>query len=76
MQLPDSALKRSIKTFFQAAIGFLVGLIVTVWLVPGVPHAIITYVDQNLVYFLLAIGIPSGLASFIMNLFNNKISNW
>ncbi len=59
----DSATQRGLKTVAQSAIGFIVGLIAVVWTVPGVPEAVLSYVQTNLVQILLTVGIPSALAS-------------
>lgn len=76
----DSATGRGIKTFVQAVIGFVVGLIVTVWAVPGVPEAVIKYVEANLSQVLLTIGLPvalsTGIVSFIWNFFREDIKNY
>ena len=78
MQLPqqDSATGRAIKTFVQTVIGFLAGLIVVLWAVPGVPHAVLQYVQQNLVQVLIVVGVPSGLTSLVWNLFRKNVPNY
>ena len=62
MRLPeqDSATGRGIKTAIQATIGFLFGLVVVVWNVPGVPDAIIEYTEKNWMQIALAGGVPAG----------------
>lgn len=72
---PDSAVARAIRTFFQAFIGFVFGLLVVIWAVPGVPHAVIDYVSANWVQLALDLGIPSGVASFIWNLLRKDVPN-
>lgn len=69
MNLPqkDSVTSRAIKTAVQAMVGFLIGLIVVVWAVPGVPHAVISYVQSNLISVLLSVGIPSGVVTYAWN---------
>lgn len=78
MNLPsqDSATGRALKTAMQAIIGFFIGLILAVWAVPGVPEAIIAYIKSNFVGVALMIGVPSGLTSFIMNLFRPDVKNY
>lgn len=58
---------KGIRTALQAIVGSLIGLIVVVWAVPGVPEAVIEYAKTNWLPLLLAIGIPSGLVSWIQN---------
>lgn len=78
MKLPqnDSAVGRGLKTFVQAVVGLLVGLIVTVWAVPGVPHAVIGYLQTHVVELALLVGIPSGVTSLIWNLFRKNVPNY
>jgi hypothetical protein len=60
-------LNKGIRTALQAIVGALVGLVVVVWAVPGVPEAVIDYATTNLVPLLLAIGIPSGIVAWLQN---------
>jgi hypothetical protein len=60
-------LNKGIRTALQAIVGALVGLVVVVWAVPGVPEAVIEYATTNLVPLLLAIGIPSGVVAWLQN---------
>jgi hypothetical protein len=72
----DSATGRGLKTAVQAMIGFTVGLLFTVWAVPGVPAAVLNYVQDNAIKVLLLVGVPSGLTSFVWNLFRKNIPNY
>lgn len=60
-------LNKGIRTALQAIVGALIGLIVVVWAVPGVPEAVIEYATTNLVPLLLAVGIPAGLIAWVQN---------
>lgn len=60
-------LNKGVRTAVQSILGALVGLIVVVWGVPGVPEAVIAYVQDNLIQILLAIGVPSGLVAWGQN---------
>ena len=76
----DSATGRALKTFVQAVVGFIIGLAVAIWAVPGVPAAVHIYVINNLPQVLLTVGIPvavsSGIVSFIWNLLRKNVSNY
>lgn len=72
----DSAVGRALKTFVQAIVGFIIGLAITVWAVPGVPDAIWEYVRGNFVQVLLTVGVPSGLTSLVWNLLRKNIKNY
>lgn len=76
----DSATGRGLKTFVQALIGFVVGLFITVWAVPGVPEAVGNYVQANIGEVLLTIGLPiavsTGLVSLVWNIFRKKVPNY
>lgn len=61
----DNAAGRGVRTGLQAAIGFVSGLFVVVWAVPGVPEAIGDYVTKNLASFLAMIGIPSAMSGVV-----------
>lgn len=78
MRLPtqDSATGRALKTGVQAIFGFMIGLIVTVWAVPGVPNAIFNYLEGHIIEVLLVVGIPSGLVSMVWNYLRKDVSNY
>jgi len=82
MNLPkqDSSTGRAIKTAVQAIVGFVVGLVVVVWNVPGVPHAVVSYTQTHLVDVVIAVGVPtalaSGLTSFFWNFLRKDIPNY
>lgn len=63
----DTAFMRGVRTAIQAAIGFIVGLVITVWAVPGVPAAVSAYVAGHWIQLALTMGLPSGAAAFIWN---------
>lgn len=78
MRLPtqDSATGRAIKTAVQAVLGFCVGLIATVWAVPGVPHAVIAYVQQNFILLMVYFGMSAGFASLVWNFLRKEVVNY
>lgn len=78
MRLPaqDSSTGRALKTFAQAFIGFLVGLFVVVWHVPGVPQAVLNYLQTNAIQFALYFGVPAGVVAFVWNYFRKDIVNY
>lgn len=61
-------LNKGVRTAVQAIVGALIGLVVVVWAVPGVPEAVVEYLKSNAVPVLLAIGIPSGIVAWVQNL--------
>lgn len=71
----DSALARGIRTALQAFIGFLVGLLTTVWAVPGVPAAVLAYLQSNSLQLALAFGIPAGIVGFVWNVLRKDVPN-
>lgn len=66
----DTAPGRGIRTAIQAVIGFVTGLLVAVWAVPGVPDAIYSYVTQSLPNFLLLVGLPAGITGVVSYLWS------
>ncbi|WP_146082358.1 hypothetical protein [Rathayibacter sp. AY1C5] len=58
---------KGIRTAIQAIGGALVGLVAVVWAVPGVPEAVTSFLVDNTIPLLLAVGIPSGLIAFLQN---------
>lgn len=72
----DTALIRGVRTAIQAVIGFVTGLVVVVWNVPGVPEAVVSYTSNNIVQLAAAFGISSGLAAFVWNFFRKDVSNF
>lgn len=74
----DTAKGRGVRTAVQAFIGFVSGLIVTVLAVPGVSEAVFQYITDNLVNFLVLVGVPSaatGIVSWAWNIFRKDVSN-
>lgn len=82
MRLPDqdSSTGRAVKTAIQAVGGFIIGLIVVVWGVPGVPEAVIEYVRNNVFQIMITLGLPtiigSGGLSFVWNMLRKNIPNY
>lgn len=76
----DSATGRGLKTFVQAVIGFIIGLTIALFNVPGVPDAVVSYVQKHAVEMLLGFGLPvsisTGGASFVWNLLRKNIRNY
>jgi hypothetical protein len=60
---------KGLRTAAQAIIGAFVGLLVVVWAVPGVPEAVVHYLQLNAIGLLVSIGVPSGLAAWGWNAF-------
>lgn len=60
-------LAKGVRTGVQSIVGSLVGLVVVVWAVPGVPEAVTNYATNNWLPILLTIGIPSGLVAYAQN---------
>lgn len=58
---------KGVRTGLQAVAGSLIGLVVVVWAVPGVPEAVTAYVSTNWLPILLTIGVPSGLVAWLQN---------
>lgn len=71
----DSALARGIRTGIQAFIGFLIGLLTTVWAVPGVPEAVLAYLHSNALQLALAFGVPAGIVGFAWNVLRKDVPN-
>lgn len=63
----DTAVYRGIRTGLQAIAAFLVGAVLVVWNVPGVPDALYNYVVTDTLQNLLSVGVLSGLAGFAWN---------
>lgn len=58
---------KGLRTAVQTIIGALIGLVIAVWAVPGVPEVVIEYARTNLIPLLLVIGIPSGFVAWFQN---------
>jgi hypothetical protein len=71
----DSALMRGVRTAIQAAVGLVVGLVTTVWAVPGVPQAVTNYAGQHWLQLAVAVGVPSGVAGFVWNALRKDVPN-
>jgi hypothetical protein len=75
LRLPqtDSATFRGLVTALQALFTFIVGFILAVWQVPGVPKVAEDFVWNNAPQTLISFGIPlilgTGIVSFLFNRF-------
>ncbi len=82
MRLPtrDSAAGKGIATALQALCGFIFGLVLVVWNVPGVPQAVFGYVQNNVIALIMFFGVPmaiaSGVVGFVMNLIREEVKNY
>lgn len=70
MDLPDknTATRNSFEVFLKAGVGFIVGLVLAIWAVPGVPDAITAYLLDNWMQVALTVGLPSALGTGLVNL--------
>lgn len=66
-QEPKTPVVKGVRTAIQSIVGSVIGLIVVVWAVPGVPEAVVNYLQANWLPILLAIGVPSGLVAWLQN---------
>lgn len=74
----DSAKGRGFRTFIQAVVGFVVGLITAVWAVPGVSDVAVEYITKNLVNTLVLVGFPTvatGVVSWLWNVVRKDVKN-
>ena len=63
----NTPVAKGVRTALQAVVGVVIGLVAVVWAVPGVPEAVIAYLQDNLVQVLLLVGLPSGFVSYLQN---------
>lgn len=63
--------QKGVRTFLQTVAGSLVGLVLAVWNVPGVPDAVVAYAKTNfaplLVTLAALVGVPAGLIAYVQN---------
>lgn len=72
----ETAVRKSIRVFVYAILGFASGLISVVWAVPGVPEAVQQYALNNAPQLLLLFGVPTSLVSLIYNLKRDDVRNY
>lgn len=72
--MKNSPSAKGIRTFIQAVPGFFVGLALTIWAVPGVKEAIITYV-QNEGFALLSLVFSGAIFTGLFSFFQNKVED-
>lgn len=73
VHMKNTVLGKGLRTAVQAFVAFVVGLIVTVLHVPGVPEAIGTYVSGHLMDVLVMVGLPFAITSGIVAFIQNKV---
>jgi hypothetical protein len=66
-QEPKTPVVKGVRTGIQAIIGSVVGLVLVVWAVPGVPEVVVNYLQNNWLPLLLLVGVPSGLVAWLQN---------
>lgn len=66
-QEPKTPVVKGVRTGIQSIIGAVVGLVLVVWAVPGVPEAVTAYLQANWFLILLGIGVPSGFVAWLQN---------
>lgn len=71
----DSAVYRGIVTAVQAFIALAVGLFTTVWAIPGVPEAVISYLQNYAVQLGVSGALLTGLVSLAWNLVRKDVKN-
>ena len=63
--------QKGVRTFLQTVGGSVVGLLLAVWNVPGVPEAVTAYARTNFVPLLVTlavlVGVPSGVIAYFQN---------
>lgn len=63
--------QRGWRTLGQGIGGAIVGLLLAVWNVPGVPEAVVNYAQANflplLLTFVALVGVPSALIAYVQN---------
>lgn len=72
----NSATGRGLTTAVQALVSFIIGLILAIWQVPGVPKAVMDFVWNSGPTLLVTLGISTslsvGIVSFLWNFFFRK----
>lgn len=66
-------IRTGIQAFFGTAITLIVGLVVVVWNVPGVPHAVLTYLNSNVVPIIFSSSSASAIVSGLIAYYQNKL---
>lgn len=66
---------KGFRTALQALGGFIVGLAVVVWAVPGVPDAVTQYLLENWLGVISSLGLSTGIFSGLLSLVQNKLED-
>lgn len=66
---------KGVRSVLQAIAGFMIGLVVTVWAVPGVPEAVKDYMLNNGVSLLLVLGFSSAVVTGLVSFIQNKVED-
>ncbi len=62
-----STKERSVRTGIQAVLSLLVGLVVTVWSVQGVPSAVFNYLSSQTAVLFGTTGVAGLVIGYLMN---------
>lgn len=62
-----SARERSIRTGLQAIVSLLIGLVVTVWRIDGVPTAVFDYLGSQVAVLFGTTGVAGLVIGYLMN---------
>lgn len=66
---------KGLRTGLQAVAGFVVGLFVTVWAVPGVPEAVTQYLLDNWAILLASLGLSTGIFAGLVAWLQNRLED-
>lgn len=67
VKMKNTPAGKGLRTAYQSMIGLVIGLFLTIWAVPGVEEAVVTYVRENIIQVVLSVGIPSGFVAWLQN---------
>ncbi len=81
MRFPEknTATTNSLEVALKALVGFVSGLVVVIWAVPGVQEAVLDYVSNHWMEVVAIVGVPSvftGLINLAMDWRKKGIRNY
>lgn len=68
----NSPLAKGVRTAYQVVPAFFLGLVITVWAVPGVPEAVKQYIFSNAWQLVASLGLTTSVFAGLLSFGQNK----
>jgi hypothetical protein len=75
MNTEPTAVALGVRTFLKDSLKVIAGLLTVIWAVPGVPEAVTSYLETNLLNLSVGLGIGTGVVRLVIGILNPNVKN-